>query len=230
MFAIVAFILFFAMFIMIDESISEKQPLFINKIFLNYLNILKNKSFVAGVFVVTLSNIELMLYPTIGPFIVENKMHFSAGIYGETALIVSTGYLSGTLLCRYLLRFMSSENIYRVAFFILLSAVLIAWIFYFVASLNLWTLLPPMIMLNITVGLITPNIIGANLKLMPNCAGIAMAIQVAMWAFLTAVGIFIVSHATMNNLFHLAMMYFIFVFLQWVVYFQWYRRCNDEHI
>ena len=125
---------------------------------------------------------------------------------------------------------MSSENIYRVAFFILLSAVLIAWIFYFVASLNLWTLLPPMIMLNITVGLITPNIIGANLKLMPNCAGIAMAIQVAMWAFLTAVGIFIVSHATMNNLFHLAMMYFIFVFLQWVVYFQWYRRCNDEHI
>ncbi len=223
-FGIVSILLLSCTLFVINESLPVKQPLIINVLFSNYITILKNKNFIAGIIVVTLSNIELMLYPTIGPFIVENIMHYSAITYGYTAIIVSIGYLSGALLCRHLLHLTNIKYIYWLAFVILFLAVFIAYVFLFLFAFNLWTLLTPMIMLNMTVGLITPNIMGANLKLFSNMAGLAMSVQVGGWALLTAIGIFIISHISMNSLLHLAILYSVLVIIQWLVFFTVYTQ------
>lgn len=224
-FGCVGLFLFLGILLFINESLPQKQSLALSSIVQNYFSVLKNKQFVAGIFVVTISNIGLMLYPTIGPFIVENKMGYSSQTYGETALLVSAGYLGGALLCRYLLRFLSSEKIYHAAFFVLLLTVILSWSFFYFCHLTLITLLLPIILLNVTVGFITPTMIGSNLKLMQHIADTAMALQVSIWAFLTAVGIYIISHAHIGDLLHLAVLYLILILMQCVVYFLWYKKC-----
>ncbi len=208
----------------IKESLPKRQSLKLMAIAKNYGRVLKHKQFIAGVIICGLAQIELMLYPTLGPFIVENVLHYSVLMYGNTALIVGAGYLTGALTNRFLLHYFSSKNIcyFGCAGFVL--ALIISYVFTISLNFNLVTIMIPIILISLSVGFIFPNIMGANLKRFPHNAGVAMATQTTLLAFVAALGIFIINYFHISQLIDLSVIYTILIFLQLFIFFFIYQK------
>ena len=56
---------------------------------MNYRKTLKNESFVPGIIIAGMSQIQLFVYTTSGAFLIENVLHQSAIVYGNSALIIN---------------------------------------------------------------------------------------------------------------------------------------------
>ncbi len=208
----------------IKESLPKRQSLKLNAIIKNYGRVLKHKPFIAGVLICALAQIELMLYPTLGPFIVENVLHYNVLAYGNTALIVGAGYLTGALINRFLLHYLNPKQICYFGYVGFVLALILSYIFVMSFSFNLVTIMIPIILICISVGFIFPTIMGANLRKFPHNAGIAMATQTTLLAFVAALGIFIINYFHISQLINLAVIYTVLIFLQLIIFFFIYRR------
>ncbi len=208
----------------VKESIPERQSLNLKDIGGRYLTVLRHKKIIAGVIILGLTQIQMLLYPTIGPFIVEGFLHYNALVYGNTALIVGGGYLAGNLINRGLLKYISLKKSCYAAYIILLLAVALSYLFTLFSSLNLVTLLVPMILINISSGLIFSNVMASNLKQFPSSAGITMAIQISLLAVVTTIGIFIANDISITSLLSLSIIYSILAGLTLLIFFGSYRK------
>lgn len=223
-FALFSAILALLIILFLRESIVEKQTLSLISIAKNYLMVIKHRRFVAIVFIMGLMQIELMIYPTIAPFIVDNILHLTALHYGNTALIVGGSYLYGALVNRFLLKKFLPGSICIWGFYLMTFATMLAFVFAFMFKLNLITLMLPIIIIGIGVGLAFPNLISANLKLFPKNAGIAMAVQLCAVTVVAAVGVFIMSLFNINSLGKLACVYIVIIVLQLLIFCKMYRK------
>ncbi|MEM9243415.1 MAG: hypothetical protein AAGA27_05075, partial [Pseudomonadota bacterium] len=186
--------------------------------------VLKHRRFIAGMVISGLIQIQIMTYPTLGPFIIENILHKSVLVYGNTALIVGASYLVGTLINRFLLKFMSPKNVCYLGFTPLLLGLVLIYLFAVLFKLDLITIMLPIILICMSAGFIFPNVMGANLKQFPHSAGIAMAIQLAFLLLVASTGIFIISHIHITDLFQLALLFLVLILLQAFIFFFGYRK------
>lgn len=225
-FALISFTFLVLLMGFINESLLEKNSFSVKGTLKNYRDVFKNLTFVLGIFIIALSNIELLLYPTLGPFLVTNTMHLNALIYGKTALFSGVSYLMGALICRILLSLISVKTIYNIAFAFLITALFLSLISSLFWNLNLLSLMLPFIFINITVGFITPNITSTNLKIFPKTVGTAMAVQAGGLSCLTALGIFLISQAHFNSSWDLFVLFAILVGMQFILFFllTWFHR------
>ncbi len=223
---IAAFLTLF-LFLFVKESIPQKQPLIITHIFSRSLSVIAHKKFMAGVIISGLIQIQLMLYPTLGPFIVENVLHKTAITYGNTALVVGAFYLIGATINRMLLRYIQPKKVCYVGYLILVVALLVAFIFTVFCELSLLSIMLPIILMCISAGLVFSNIMGANLKQFPESAGVSMAIQASILLLIASLGIFIISHVNITNLFQLLWIYLILILLEIFIFFFVYKNIFD---
>jgi len=221
--AIFGVILLFISVFFIKESMPQRQSLNFRNVTKKCISVLSHRRFIAGVMIGGLIQIQIMLYPTLGPFIVENILHRSVLVYGNTALAVGGSYLLGTLMNRVLLKYMLPKQVCYVGCIILLMGLLISYLFAEIWVINLLTLMIPIILFCISAGLIYANVLGTNLKQFPNNAGIAMAILISLTLLVAAIGIFIISHIHIVGLFQLAVIFSVLVFLEIVIFFFGYR-------
>jgi len=208
----------------IKESLPERQSLQIIVIAKNYLRVLRHKQFIAGVIICGLAQIELMLYPTLGPFIVENTLRQSVLVYGNTALIVGAGYLSGALINRFLLHYFSAKEICYFGCIGLILTLVIAYVFSISFTFKLFAVIIPILLICISVGFIFPNIMGTNLKQFPQNAGAAMAMQTTLLALIATLGIFIINYFRIHQLLSLAFIYTALISLQLIIFFFMYQK------
>ena len=128
------------------------------------VSIFSHRKFLAGVIISGIIQIQIMLYPTLGSFIVEDILHYSVLIYGNTALLVGGSYLVGTLINRLLLIYILPKQVCDVGCVILLVGLAFAYLFTLFWEIKLFTIMFPIILICISAGLIFSNIMGANLK------------------------------------------------------------------
>jgi len=221
--AIFAVILLFVSVFFIEESIPQKQPLILRQVTKKCIAVLRHRKFIAGVIIGGLIQIQIMLYPTLGPFIVENILHRSVLVYGNTALAVGGSYLVGTLINRALLKYILPKQVCYVGFVVLLMGLLVSYLFAEIWVINLATVMIPIILFCVGAGLIYANVLGTNLKQFPNDAGIAMAILISLLLLVAAIGIFIISHIHIVGLFQLSIIFSVLVFLEILIFFSSYR-------
>lgn len=217
--ALIAFILLCLILVFIKETIPFRHSLQINQITKRVLTILQHPVFIIGVIFSGFLQIELMLYPTVGPFIVENLLHRSVIVFGNTALLAGCSYLSGTLLCRLLLKYNSPRTVVTIGCVVSLFSTFLIICFSLLFPLNLITVLLPLFILGIGGGLIFPNMLSANLSLFPQTAGLAIAIQAFLLLLISAIGIFLISHIHITSLLPLAIIISILVFLSVIIFY-----------
>src|SRR5262249_47042691 len=141
-----------------------------------------------------LIQLELMLYPTLAPFLVQHQLHYSSIIYGNSALIVGLGYLSGAMCNRFLLKSFSQEQLVNTGFCLLFMSVLAQLVFSIFIGLKLWTLVFPFTLMGYAAGFIYGNLLANCLKLFPNNVGISMAMLLFLLMSLASIGLFVVSY------------------------------------
>ncbi len=203
----------------------------VNKV-LNFKNfivkvktVIQCRPLIIGIFILGLTQILMLLYSMLGPFLVQQSLHLSVSQYGRTALFVGFGYLGGNLLNRLLLKYLTENITYGIAGGLLIMALILSFVFALFFQLNLINILLPIILINISAGIIFSNTMAKNLRLTPLNIGIMLAVQMSCLAIIVVMGLFITSWVHVTNLWQLSIIYLSVIILN-LILINSYVKCK----
>ena len=205
---------FVMVFLFVHESLAfEKRKTALQAI-LSYRIVLLHPTFFLGLAVMVFVMIEQLLYPTIGTFIVQNQLGFSPIVYGNTALLVGMSYLVGSILNRFLVVRIDIKKLILFGSGLLVLFVVSQFILSVTIGLTLWTLFVPLMIMGFALGFVHANTFSLCLKLFPEHAGVAAAVQASFLMLFSSIGIFVISHFTINHLIIFAIICLVLVVCQ----------------
>lgn len=159
----------------LPETNLDPQIFRAKRIFNSLRVIIKHPAFMMGMIILALSYSMIVIFNTIGPFLIQGVLRYSAVTYGKIALFMGLGYFIGTLINQQLLRFVDSL---KIAFVGMIGAVLTSLIMLSLTwvPMNLYVIIFPACLLFIFCGLIFPNVFASCMSLFPKMAGTANAL------------------------------------------------------
>lgn len=216
-YGVVSFILLVVVFLYIRESKTSIEKFSIRTTSVNYFQIITHDSFLPGILILGLSQFQQLVYTTVGAFLIENVLHYSAITYGHTALLISCGYLLGTLTNRVLLKYYKVDVIINFGFKILFLGILLQLIFWLFNQLNLLVVVVPMIIIGFSLGFIFMNTLTCCLRT-SNTPGAVVSIVSASFMALGTFGIYIISLIKINNLGTLGSIFAVAAIIQFLIF------------
>lgn len=223
-YAICASAIFVFYFLFVHEKFNRPKHHTLLKVVTFYKTIVTQKTFFSGAMILGLVQLELIIYPTLGPFLVEHQLNYSSITYGNSALIVGLGYLSGALINRLLLRFFKQHQLINIGFIILSLSLLAQLVLALYIGLNLWTLVFPIVLIGFALGFLFGNILSNCLKLFPNNTGIASASQIFLLMSLGSLGVFAISYLKITSLYDLFFVFLGILILQLLIYMLLFKK------
>lgn len=140
-----------------------------------YGAILSDTRFRSSVTILGASFSAFLLWNVIGPYIVQDRLGYSAQYFGTTALGVGACYLTGTLLNRFLIRMvMPGTLMWAGAFMFIIGAAVIASS---PNELSLFNVLAGIMLIAFGQGFIFSNAMARSMSLFPDRAGVAASLQ-----------------------------------------------------
>ena len=96
----VALVLAVIFMLYVNESMIASPSRFsLKTLLLSYATALRHSGFSSGMIIGGISQIQLMVYTTVGSFLIENSLHRSAVVYGNSALMISCGWYGWDCCC-----------------------------------------------------------------------------------------------------------------------------------
>ncbi len=221
-YGIVSLILMIIFSLYISESKKSSEVFSLKNMFSNYINVMRHHSFLPGIIIAGLSQVQLLIYTTTGAFIIENILHGSAITYGNSALVISCGYLFGTLTNRFLIKNFSIYTLIGAGFILLFSSILLQIIFSLSGNFNLLTLILPITLIGFSNGFIFINVLTCCLRL-SSSAGVATALFTSAVMIIGTLGTGIVSHINVTSLIYLAAIFGIPAIVQLIVFLLFFK-------
>lgn len=217
-FALISFLAFFATFFIVPETHFNRHPLNIVTIKNNLREVLSHKIFMAMVFLMGLSYSLIVIFNTVGPFLVQEKLQYSPVFFGHLALWLGLAYLFSTFGCRFILKSFRFEPLLFIfinAFF-LISFAGVGLSYFFSSSIVLIALMSAL--MYSASGIIFSMAMGKGLSLFRHIAGTASATMFFVNILITSVMGFLVGFVNVETNISLMWMYFILMFLSMLVY------------
>jgi MFS transporter, DHA1 family, multidrug resistance protein len=167
------------------ESMKAAQPLDLKSVMKTYGGMLRTKDFTSGLIVLGLVYAMVLVYGMASPFLIENKLHFSASVTGYCALFSGVSVFIGGSLSRALIQKPFFKKLI-IASGIQIGAVLALFAltsFY----QNLFTLLTLVFLLHSSGGFIFNNLLSYCLIRFPQYAGKASGLVGGGFSVVTSV-------------------------------------------
>jgi|GEM_PF-1367778 len=221
-YGITSLVVMLIFFIYVAESQKNAQPFSWQGIIKDHKDILWHKAFFPAVIIIGLCQVQLLVYTTTGAFLIENVLNKSAIVYGNSALIISSGYLIGTLINRGLIKHFPTHSLITIGFVILGSGILLQFYYAFFCNMNLTNIVIPIMIIGISQGFININTFSSCLRLSDK-AGVATSLFASVSMIFGTIGIYVVSHINIQNLIQLAIMFGIMALIQTVIFFYKFR-------
>lgn len=222
-----AFILTIIFALFIAESKDMTEPFSFRNLMSKYVETLKIRPFLIGIFINGLSNIQLLTYTVVGAFLVENILHRSPIVYGNSALLISCGYLLGTLANRFLIKNFLIYHLINLGFILLFIGIILEIIFAVLGKFNLFTIVFPIFIIGFSNGFLYINILTCCLKLSPN-ASIVTTLATTMSVIIGSIGTSIISHVDVNSLEQLVIFFGSIVTIQWLIFTFFFKKIAKE--
>ena len=175
----------------------------------------------------------LIVFNTLGPFLIQSKLGHTPIYFGHLALLMGVTFLLGTFICRYFIKKLQPEKIFAFAvpFFLLLAVmnVLLAYL----APKNILMILIPSLLMFLGCGIIYPTGMTKGLSLFRNLAGSSSAMMNLINILLTTFTAFFMGYLDVESAISLTWVYFVLMLLCGVVYFFTMRQrsaCLSEQL
>lgn len=224
----ISFTLMLLVFLFVEESKLVKASYKIKHILNHHWEILYSKEFLFSSIVIGFSQIQLLIYTTIGAVLVENVLHKSAITYGNSALVISSGYLIGTIINRLSIKRFSTHALIRFGFIILAIGNVMQFLLS-IYAMNLATIIIPIWLISFSNGFIFINLFSSSLKALANKnKGIVTSLITSATMVIGSIGIFVISHVVINNLLSLALIFLSTLIIQVIIYFGVLRKILNE--
>lgn len=229
-YGVVSFALMVIFALYVGETKVGDRAFSFRKVLTSYGSVLQQPAFLSGTIIAGVSQIQLLVYTTVGAFLIEDVLHRSAITYGNSALVISCGYLLGTLANRFLIKNFQTYYLVRLGFVLLLLGVLSQVVFYFLGQFNLFTIIFPIALIGFSNGFIFINVLTFCLRVSTS-TGVATALFTAAIMAIGTLGTFTISHLNVSNLAHLATIFGVSVSLQLVTFFLFFQgMMKEDHI
>lgn len=228
-YGVVSFILMIITLLYISESYKKESTYSYKNLLLNFLNVLRHPAFSSGVIISGISQVQLLIYTVTGAFLIENVLHRTAITYGNSALIISCGYLLGTITNRLFIKYFSTFYLISFGFILLFFSILIQIIFSIFGEFNLFTLIFPIFLIGFSNGFIFINVFSVCLKLSPS-AGIATALFTSAVMLAGTLGIGIISYLNIHNLSYLAATFGVSAIIQLTIFILFFKNIAKKSL
>lgn len=180
------FVVFLLSFFLMPETNKNLMPLNVSSITKSYQLTLTHKVFLGSILGMAIVYSIITIFSIIGPFLVQEVLHYTAIDYGHIALIMGFGYFFGSLFNRFLI---NAVHAYKLLVISNAVAFLISLIMLFVnlGTVNLWTFTVPSFIIFFTGGIIFPNCMGICISLFTDIAGTASAVMGFLFVIATSI-------------------------------------------
>ena len=170
----------------LPETSLHYHPFHLGKILLRYRQILFHWDFLSGVFINGILYSFIILFSIVGPFLIQNVLHYSAIEFGHIALLMGLAWFLGTTTNRFTLA-LDIEKKARICFFIMLIIIIFMFAISLFFPLKIWNIVIPMFILLWTGGTVFPNYFARAIALFPEMTGSANALFGAFVFFIAGI-------------------------------------------
>lgn len=137
-----------------------RSPLKPLELLRGYTTVLTNPLYMSAVSGITVSWSMIISFSVIGPFLLQDRLHLSAYLYGWSALLVGLGFFLGNLLNTALLKHHGTDAILRLGLAISLLVSLVMLAIALTGFVHLITVMAPTFLIMVGIGLTFPNYYG----------------------------------------------------------------------
>jgi MFS transporter, DHA1 family, multidrug resistance protein len=184
LFSIISILLTILLFIVYTETAQNFSP--ISNLKSNIKTILVDKEFLLLVSIQGLSYSLIIIFNTLGPFIIQNKMGHNAIYFGKLNFIAGITFLIATFISRWLLNYFNSSDLFKKSLWLLTISAMIVMIFSFYFTMNLISLMFITLLSYFCCGFYFPLSLGKSMTLFKNIPGTAVAIIYCLNNLITA--------------------------------------------
>ncbi|MFB1080183.1 Bcr/CflA family efflux MFS transporter [Photobacterium damselae] len=175
LFTVYGIILFFVCTLLLKESNKNIIHFNVKNFTTNLVIIITNKDFTLLSIIYGLSYSTVLIFNTVGPYLIEVKLNYSILFYGNSAMFLGCAYFIGTMINRYLIIRYDNKSILQSGI-ILSSISSIVMLLLMNFHQNIFTLTVPIFAIFVFIGLIVPNAIVITMTLFPKQAGMATSL------------------------------------------------------
>lgn len=218
-FAFMGFVGLLAALFIIPETHFARQPFQFQQIKQNFITIITHRTFLGVVVLMGIVYSLLIVFNTLGPFLIQTTFGYSPVYFGHVALILGVFYLTSSFLCRFYLKKFAPDNIllYAIMFFLLLA--FISCVCTFLNNKNINIIVIPSLCMFICCGTIYPVAMGKGLALFRHLAGSGSAIMSFVNVIITSLVALIMSFLHTENAIPMNVMYVGLLVIACSVYF-----------
>lgn len=218
-FALMGFLGLLAMIFIVPETHFHRQPLQFYQLKNNFMSIITHRIFLGMVILMGITYSLLIVFNTLGPFLIQTSLGYSPVFFGQVALLMGLAFLAGTFLCRRLLQHLYPEAIFFYGIFFFTMVAAISVIAAFIYSNNIWAIILSTLFMFLCCGIIYPTAMGKGLSLFRHLAGSGSAIMNLINMSITSFTAFIMSLIHINNAITITYIYFGLMVIACVIYY-----------
>lgn len=174
--AIYCAISFIVNFIFLPETSAYKHPFEITQIMERYKHIITHRVFIGSLFTNVLLYSIAILFAIVGPFLVQNVLHYSAIAFGKLALLTGFAWFLGSTINRFLLHIPLAVKA-KICLWSMLVIAIFTLIIQAILPLNLYLIAIPLFTLLVIGGVIFPNNFARTIALNPKSTGSSNALH-----------------------------------------------------
>lgn len=203
---------FLYIFFLLTESNLISNDIDIKKIYLDSIEMIKCRSFTFIIIMSALGYSSIVVFNTIGPFIIERIFHKSISFYGYTAMFLGTAYFIGAIINRFLIIKFEEKNLITIGS--VSSFIISIFMIYLNFNYNNFiVLIIPLYLIFLLIGLIVPNSVSMSMNLFKNRSGLVSS----LFGTITGIVVFIVSNVVgiinISSGFAVGVIYMVVMFL-----------------
>lgn len=188
-FGIYGLLILIPSFFVLPETNLSPQKLRIKTVAQSMRTVLTSSAFMLGVLLLSLIYSLFVIFNTIGPFLIQITLKYSAIAYGRIALFMGIGYFLGNVSNRFLLHHFRSLTLVQMGLFSALFFALLSLMFALLVPINLYVIILPIFLLFLVCGWVFPNLMAKTMGLFPKIAGTASA----LFGTIVAGGVFLMT-------------------------------------
>ncbi len=178
----------------LPETNTHKNPWDPSRLFCQYREIIKHKLFWSSVICMAGVYAMIVYFNIVGPFLVQNILHFTAVQFGYVALIVGFGSLIGNIANRLLVGRFHIKKLIQFGILGTLTSFIVLLVLGYTLPVNLYAYMIPIFFGILFTSFVFPNSMATVLSLFPKMAGAAGAMVGLTFSGLTAFAAVAASH------------------------------------
>jgi len=218
-FALMGFIGLLSIFFIIPETHFSRQALQYKQLKRNFITILTHRTFLGIVILMGIAYSLLIVFNTLGPFLIQTHLGYTAVYFGQVALFMGITFLAATFLCRRLLKQLYPEEILFYTIFIFTCVATISVFLALVFGNNVWIIIVPSLFMFFACGLIYPTAMGKGLSLFRHLAGSGSAVMNLISISITSLTAFIMSFIHAEKVIVIIIIYLCLMLLASLIYY-----------